>query len=90
MTRVLIIGARKQHILQLQEEYKNRLLIESVTDQTKHSKRKSNCANYDHIISLKHFTNHSVERSYNYLDSYVALRGGVSSIRRFLKEQVSA
>lgn len=88
MTRVLIIGARKQHILQLQDEYKERLLIDSITDQSKHTKRKVNCANYDRIISLKHFTNHSVERAYNNLDSYIALRGGVTSIRRYLDEKV--
>lgn len=84
LTKVLIIGIRKQHLQKLQQEYGESLEVSGLHDQDKHHRSVSHPEAYEKIISMIRFTNHSTQRIYGKHPGYLATHGGFSSVRTVL------
>ena len=84
LTKVLIIGIRKQHLQKLQKEYGKVLEVSGLHDQDKHHRCVPHPEGYTKIISMIRFTNHSTQSIYGGFNSYQATRGSFSSVRNML------
>lgn len=81
--RVLIVGLRKEQSNKLRQRYTD-MAIDVLDDQAKHHKPISNANDYDHIISLTKFTNHTTHINYRKHPGYKMTAGGFSSVSTIL------
>lgn len=81
--RVLIVGLRKEQSNKLRQRYTD-MSIDVLDDQAKHHKPVSNSTDYDHIISLTKFTNHTTHTNYRKHPGYKMTTGGFSSVSNIL------
>lgn len=86
--KILIIGLRKEHVLILQQKFKDTHDINCLDSQANHARRLKNTNNYSKIITCTKFTNHSTERLYNKHKGYTRISGGRTSVSNFLETNV--
>lgn len=85
--KVLIIGLRKEHREKLRQIYKD-MCINTLSDGEKHHRAVNNANEYDTIISLTKFTNHSTHKNYSKHKGYYMTSGSYSSVKKILGELV--
>ena len=81
--KVLVVGLRREQSRKLRARY-TEMCIDVLDDQAKHHKPVSNAHEYDHIISLTKFTNHTTHTNYKKHPGYVMTAGGFSSVSNIL------
>lgn len=81
--KVLVVGLRREQSQKLRQRY-SQMAIDVLDDQAKHHKPVANANEYDHIISLTKFTNHTTHHNYRKHPGYQMTSGGFSSVSNIL------
>lgn len=84
--KVLIIGIRSEFTQQITDKYQGRVTFRFVIDQERASPKLS--GNFEYIISIVKFTNHTVERIYGKRVGFIRIAkgGGLTSLLAKLDE----
>jgi len=82
--KVLVVGLRREHSHKLRQRY-TEMAIDVLDDQSKHHKPVSNAHEYDIIVSLTKFTNHTTHTNYKKHPGYRMTAGGYSSVANILE-----
>lgn len=77
--KVLIVGLRKEQNTFLRKKFKD-IKIDALDDTMKHHRAVKNAHEYDRIISVSKFTNHSTHHNYSKHPGYMITSGGYSSV----------
>lgn len=82
--KVLIVGLRREHSHKIRKLYSS-MAIDVLDDQMKHHKPVKNILDYDSIISLTKFTNHTTHEHYRKHPGYRMTTGSYSSVVNMLE-----
>lgn len=77
--KILIVGLRKQQNTFLRHKFKG-FIIDALDDSMKHHRAVKNAHEYDRIISVSKFTNHTTHVNYSKHPGYMITSGGYSSV----------
>lgn len=81
--KVLVVGLRREQSDKLRKMYRE-MDINVLDDQALHHKPVKNAHEYDVIVSLTKFTNHTTHRNYKNHPGYRMTAGGYSSVATIL------
>ena len=83
--KILIVGLRKQQNTFLRHKFKG-FIIDALDDSMKHHRAVKNAHEYDRIISVSKFTNHTTHVNYSKHPGYMITSGGYSSVVAMLAQ----
>jgi len=81
--KVLVVGLRREQSRKLRQLYQE-MQIDVLDDQSLHHKPVRNAHEYDLIVSLTKFTNHTTHTNYKKHPGYRMTSGGYSSVANML------
>ena len=79
MVKILVVGLRSQQNTFLRQKFKG-TTIDALDDTMKHHRAVKNAHEYDRIISVSKFTNHTTHHNYSKHPGYMITSGGYSSV----------
>ena len=79
MVKILVVGLRSQQNTFLRQKFKG-TTIDALDDTMKHHRAVKNAHEYDRIISVSKFTNHTTHYNYSKHPGYMITSGGYSSV----------
>lgn len=81
LSKVLVVGVRKEHATMLKEMFKDSLSIDCITDNKRQNKHITNQEAYAKIINMVRFSKHSSHFKYRKHQGYLTMTGGFSGLR---------